>query len=77
MEKELFKKYEIEINDEQMLLFNNYYNLLIEKNKVMNLTAITERDQVFLKHYLDSVLPLKEIFIFSAPCETISGTRNS
>ena len=36
-------------------------NLMIEKNKVINLTGITEYNDVFIKHYLDSILPLNEI----------------
>ncbi len=59
--KELFKKHDIDINEKEKLLFNNYYNDLIEKNKVMNLTAITEKNEVYTKHFLDSVLPLKNI----------------
>lgn len=58
---ELFKKYEYSINDKKKLLFNNYYKDLVEKNKVMNLTAITEENEVYLKHFLDSILPLKNI----------------
>ena len=59
--KELFKKYNIDINEKERLLFNNYYNDLIEKNKVMNLTAITEKNEVYTKHFIDSVLSLKNI----------------
>lgn len=59
--KELFKKYNIDISEKEKLLFNNYYYDLIEKNKVMNLTAITEKNEVYTKHFLDSVLPLKNI----------------
>lgn len=59
--KELFNKYNIDISEKERLLFNNYYNDLIEKNKVMNLTAITEESEVWTKHFLDSVLPLKNI----------------
>ncbi|MBE5745719.1 MAG: 16S rRNA (guanine(527)-N(7))-methyltransferase RsmG [Clostridiales bacterium] len=58
---ELFKKYEYELSEKKKLLFDNYYIDLIEKNKVMNLTAITEKEQVYLKHFLDSVLPLYDI----------------
>ena len=61
MEKALFEKYKIEIDDKKMLLFNNYYHDLVKKNKVMNLTAITEKEQVYLKHFIDSVLPIKNI----------------
>ncbi len=43
------------------LQFENYYNFLIEYNKKVNLTAITERQEVFIKHFLDSILPVDEI----------------
>lgn len=41
--------------------FETYYNELIEYNKNVNLTAITEKQEVYLKHFLDSVLPINEI----------------
>lgn len=59
--KNLFKKYNYDLTDNKLLLFNNYFNLLVEKNKVMNLTGITEYNDVFIKHYLDSILPLSGI----------------
>lgn len=59
--EELFKKYNIDVDEQKMLLFNNYYVDLIEKNKVMNLTAITDKTDVYVKHFIDSVLPLKNI----------------
>ena len=43
------------ISNEQLAQFETYYEMLIEKNKVMNLTAITEREDVVLKHFIDSV----------------------
>jgi len=61
MEKNIFEKYNFDISETKLLLFNNYYIDLIEKNKVMNLTAITEKKQVYLKHFIDSLLPLKNI----------------
>ena len=39
--------------------FELYYEMLIEKNKVMNLTAITEFDEVIEKHFLDSLSLIK------------------
>ena len=45
----------IKLTDKQLEQFEKYYEMLIEKNKVMNLTAITERDEVELKHFIDSV----------------------
>ncbi len=40
-----------------------YAEMLIEKNKVMNLTAITQPEEVALKHFYDSLIPLKQIDI--------------
>lgn len=51
---EELKKINIEITDHQLWQFETYYDMLIEKNKVMNLTAITEFDEVIEKHFLDS-----------------------
>lgn len=45
----------IELSEKQMEQFLQYHEMLIEKNKVMNLTAITEFDEVVEKHFLDSV----------------------
>ena len=49
----------LEITENQVKKFLTYYEMLIEKNKVMNLTAITEFDEVVVKHFLDSVLAAK------------------
>ena len=48
-------KINIEISDDQINCFEKYYELLIEKNKVMNLTAITEKEDVIVKHFIDSI----------------------
>lgn len=45
----------IMLTGEQIQQFLKYYELLIEKNKVMNLTAITDYDEVIEKHFLDSL----------------------
>lgn len=42
--------------DELIFKLNKYYEMLVEKNKVMNLTAITEYDDVVIKHFVDSIL---------------------
>ena len=47
--------------DQQMNQFNDFYEMLVEKNKVMNLTAITEYDEVVLKHFIDSIVIYKRI----------------
>lgn len=41
--------------------FEIYYNRLIEVNSYMNLTAITEREEVYIKHFLDSLFITKAI----------------
>ena len=50
----------ISIDETSLSAFSTYYEMLVETNKVMNLTAITEKDEVILKHYIDSILPLSE-----------------
>lgn len=45
----------LELTEKQIEQFLKYYEMLIEKNKVMNLTAITEYDEVIEKHFLDSI----------------------
>ncbi len=53
--KELIKKTGIELSEMQLEQFEKYYEFLIEKNKVMNLTGITKRDEVIEKHFEDSL----------------------
>lgn len=45
----------ITLSDVQMEQFYFYYEMLVEKNKVMNLTAITEENEVVTKHFSDSL----------------------
>ena len=45
----------ITLSEKQLEQFSTYYEMLVEKNKVMNLTAITEWEEVLEKHFLDSV----------------------
>lgn len=49
------KELSIVLNDKQTQQFEQYYNILVEWNKVMNLTAITEYEEVVEKHFLDSL----------------------
>ena len=44
----------IALNDTQKQQFIAFYEYLAEKNKVMNLTGITEFQEVLVKHFLDS-----------------------
>jgi 16S rRNA (guanine527-N7)-methyltransferase len=59
--KQVFEQQGFFIDDKQADQFISYYNKLIEVNKVMNLTAITDYDEVLQKHYLDSVMSTKFI----------------
>ena len=49
------KELGISLSSEQREQFDKYYELLVEWNKVMNLTGITEYDEVNLKHFIDSL----------------------
>ena len=49
------KNLSIEITDKKLEQLEKYYELLIEYNKVMNLTGITEKEEVYLKHFYDSL----------------------
>ena len=49
------KEFKITLSEEQKAQFIQYYELLIEWNKVMNLTGITEFDEVLQKHFSDSL----------------------
>ena len=49
----------IELSDKQLDQFRQYYEMLVEKNKVMNLTAITEWEEVIDKHFIDSISLVK------------------
>ena len=45
----------IELSDKQYNQYVTYYEMVVEKNKVMNLTGITEFDEFIDKHYIDSL----------------------
>jgi 16S rRNA (guanine527-N7)-methyltransferase len=49
----------IELDSKKLDAFETYYDMLVEKNKVMNLTAITEYEDVIIKHFLDSMSIVK------------------
>ncbi|QPC47926.1 16S rRNA (guanine(527)-N(7))-methyltransferase RsmG [Mangrovibacillus cuniculi] len=59
MNKEQFKQMLLEkgitLTEKQMKQFDQYFHLLVEWNEKMNLTAITEEQEVYLKHFFDSV----------------------
>ena len=63
MNKEQFinelKKIDVGISVDTLSKLEEYYHILIEENKKYNLTAITEKEQVYLKHFYDSLSIIK------------------
>lgn len=57
-EKDL-KEFGIALSEEQIQQFITYYEMLVEWNEFMNLTAITDYDEVMKKHFVDSVSLIK------------------
>ena len=51
----------ITLSEQQMEQFYHYYELLVEWNKVMNLTGITELEEVVSKHFIDSLALVKAV----------------
>ncbi|AFR99702.1 16S rRNA (guanine(527)-N(7))-methyltransferase RsmG [Lentilactobacillus buchneri] len=47
----------IEVTDQQMDQFDAYFKLLVAVNEHVNLTTITEKPEVYLKHFYDSITP--------------------
>ena len=71
---EVAAKEQINISPEQLNQFNRYYELLIEWNEKINLTAITEVHDVAVKHFLDSLLAAKMIDSFAGKTLIDIGT---
>ena len=57
----MMEELNITLTDEQIEQFLQYYEMLVEKNKVMNLTGITEYEEVIQKHFLDSLSLIRVI----------------
>ena len=59
--KVLAQEIDVNLNEEQIKSFYEYMNLLLEWNEKINLTAITEQNEVILKHFIDSMTVLKDL----------------
>ena len=59
--KDEVEKLGISLSNQELLQFENYYKKLVEVNSYMNLTAITEHDEVYNKHFLDSLSIVKAL----------------
>ena len=64
----LLAEQNLPLSDQQKKQFERYFELLVEWNEKINLTAITDQDEVYLKHFYDSIAPILQGLI---PNETI------
>ena len=64
----LLAEQNLPLSDQQKKQFERYFELLVEWNEKINLTAITDKDEVYLKHFYDSIAPILQGLI---PNETI------
>lgn len=69
----ILNKIAVELSDTQFEQFDQYYELLVTWNRFMNLTGITEYDEVFIKHFVDSLAIKKAIVDISAKDKEIGG----
>ena len=65
----------ITCNDDKLNKLNKYYEMIVEYNKVMNLTGITDKKQVYLKHFYDSLTIAKSINLneYNTLCDIGTG----
>ena len=59
--EEKAKRINVNLSDKSIIDFYEYMQLLLEWNKKINLTAITEEDEIIVKHFVDSLTILKYI----------------
>ena len=64
----LLAEQNLPLSDQQKEQFERYFELLVEWNEKINLTAITDKEEVYLKHFYDSIAPILQGLI---PNETI------
>ena len=54
----LLAEQNLPLSDKQKNQFERYFELLVEWNEKINLTAITDKEEVYLKHFYDSIAPI-------------------
>ena len=67
------KSYGITLQDTQLQQFAMYAAMLLEWNQKMNLTAITDMDEIYEKHFLDSILPSFDVKLKGTFCDVGAG----
>lgn len=60
--EEIFKLYGFKLTEKQIKDFNIYKELLIEWNRIINLTAITNEKEIIIKHFIDSYSISNKVF---------------
>lgn len=55
------------LTEHQKKQYERYFELLVEWNEKINLTSITEKDEVYLKHFYDSIAPIVQSLIENRP----------
>ena len=56
----LLAEQNLPLSDQQKKQFERYFELLVEWNEKINLTAITDKEEVYLKHFYDSIAPIPQ-----------------
>ncbi|CAM3033553.1 16S rRNA (guanine(527)-N(7))-methyltransferase RsmG [Lactococcus hircilactis] len=65
------EKFQLIVTDEQKEKFERYFELLVEWNEKINLTAITQKNEVYLKHFYDSIAPILYQLISNSPVKLL------
>lgn len=71
--EELLKQQHIELTDKQKKQFEIYESMLVEWNEKMNLTSITDREGIYMKHFYDSLVFSFDIEVKGTLCDVGSG----
>ena len=71
--KQLFAQNNLKLDTMQAEQFYKYYSLLIKANKVMNLTAITDFEDVIVKHFIDSIINCTHFSACASVCDIGTG----
>lgn len=71
--KELAQNVGLELTDKMLNQFKIYFKYLVEYNKNVNLTAITKKEEVYIKHFLDSILGHNVINKGASLCDVGAG----
>lgn len=71
--KNRLSEHGIQLTDKQLHQFQQYAQMLVEWNQKMNLTNITALDEIYEKHFYDSILPSFDIQFAGSLCDVGAG----